>query len=1079
MTSTIDRREFLIGSGAVAGLAAASNPLRAKATRVRVADLKVDYLESPLGLENLRPQLSWRLESPERNVRQSAYRIWVASAQSMLARGQGDLWDSGKVSSPRSFGVVYEGQALQSRQQCWWRVQVWDQAGVASEPSVIGGWEMGLLSPGDWEAQWLAVDDAIAKADRETRLEWIWGASTADAAPRKFRYHIQLPAPTKGGVLFTFGRMFEYVTGVWMDGTPLGGEIPVKNLRSERIAFGSLSAGEHCLAIELDQKNPFPEVFVGTKPELGVAVFARCDMEDGRQVRVASGPEWKTSLTRDAGWHQPQYDDKAWSVAVASPVERILIPEPAFHLRREFAVEGDIVAARLYATSLGCYEARLNGKRVGDALLTPEISQYGKRTLYRVYDVKRLLQLGPNVLGLTVGDGWYASHPARYRWGPPPRQVIAQLELTFSDGSRQIVATGPDWSISRSPIVQSELCVGEVYDARLEQAGWDIAGFNDSRWQRAELTPRPSCSLVAHASPPIRAMQKLKPQAITQPAPGSYVFDFGQNFAGWCRLHVRGAAGSRIDLHFAEELQSSGEIDQFVLLGARASDTYILRGDPTGETFEPRFAYHGFRYVRVTGLTTAPSRESLEGIVIHSDLAFTGRLRIDDPLIEKVWRNAVWSQRSNFIGIPTDCPNRAERMGYMGDAGVFWDAAAFNMDVAAFTRRQMDNVRADQYANGAFTLWAPAVEDKPENPTAAAAWSDGSVILPWTSWRRYGDLGIIEQNWEAMNRYLQFILDRNPDSLWKKGHGPDFGDWLAIGNNQFYHPDKSPPTPIELITTAYWAHSADLLAQMADASGRKADAARLRAVRERVREAFISTFVQPDGRVGNGSQTSYILALKYGLVPDQLRSAAAAHLVTEIRGRGVALSTGILGTQYSLDVLADAGYPDVAYSLLLRRADPSWGFMIAHGATTMWEMWDGDLQHLHNEGSHNHEMFGAVCGFLFRRVAGIDALEPGFERIVIRPILDPRVQRGGGDYDSITGRISTDWAHSADGRLTLNVTIPANTTAQIQIPARRNSRIEEGGQDLSRHRDMQVVQRLDHEAVIAVGSGNYRFVVVG
>ncbi|MBI4166538.1 MAG: family 78 glycoside hydrolase catalytic domain [Acidobacteria bacterium] len=1083
MTSKINRREFLIASGAAAGLTAvAPSPLRAKTARVRVVGPKVDYIDRPLGLENLRPCFSWRLESDARNVRQSAYRVLVASSESLLQRGQGDLWDSGKISSRKSFGIAYKGQALQSRQRCWWRVQVWDQAGQPSDPSVVSQWEMGLLSPGDWTAQWLAVDDAVSKADRETPMRWIWGSTTDDKALHKIRYHFRLPAPTKGGVLFTYGRSYENVTGIWVDGIPLGTEIPVQNLAREHIALPRLSAGEHCLAIEVGLKNPAAEVFVSQPPPaFGVAVFARFDVESGQRIRLTSGPEWKTSLTQEPDWYQRQYDDKAWSAVASSSVESMLIPDPAMYLRREFTVGGTVVTARLYATALGCYEARLNGNRIGDALLAPEVSQYGKRALYRVYDVTDMLQTGRNVLGLTVGDGWYASHP-RYGWGLPPRRVIAQLELTLADGSRQAVVTSPDWHISRSPILQSELCVGELYDARLEQSKWDTVGFDDSDWQKAETATRPSCSLVAQVSPPIRATQILKPQAITNPVPGAYVFDFGQNFAGWCRLRVKGAAGTRIDLHFAEELKPSGEIDQFVLLGGKASDTYILRGDPAGETFEPHFTYHGFRYVQVTGLPVTPSKDALDGIVINSDLGVTGHLRIDNSLIERIWRNTVWSQRSNFVGIPTDCPNRAERMGYGGDAGVLWDAAAFNMDVAAFTRRQMDNVRDAQYSSGAFPVVAPiptALELGQEPKGTAPAWGDGGVILPWTSWRQYGDLEVIEQNWEAMNRYLQFIRENNRDYIWRNKRGDDYGDWQAIGNNHFYHPDKPPTTPLDLIGTAYWAYSANMLAEMAEAIGRPEDSSRLHTLYERVRQAFNDAFVKPDGRIGNESQTSYVLALKFGLVSDHLRAAAAERLVSDIRQRGIALSTGIMGTRFILDVLAEAGYNEIIYNLLLRTEHPSWGFMIANGATTMWEMWDGDLQHLHNEGSHNHYALGSICGFLFRRLAGIDAATPGFETIVVRPVLDPRVKKGGGDYDSVMGRVSTDWTQGSDGSFTLEATIPANTTAHIHLPARRDSRIEEGGKEISHRNDMRIVDRLDHEAVIELGSGSYRFIVRG
>jgi alpha-L-rhamnosidase len=1040
-------------------------------TRIRVTGLRVNHLDRPLGMQDVRPHFSWRLESDERGVYQSAYRVLVASDPDRLEAGRADLWDSGKVVSPDCLSIPYRGHALQSRQRCFWAVRVWDDRGQPALPSEISWWELGLLSADDWQAQWIVAEDAIARADRETPLHWMWGEAQADHRPevRQFRLWFDLPQPTRGGLFFAAGRSsFERIVDVCLDGAAIAVSAPGCDLTGENVQLGPLLAGRHLLVVRVHRANPWPEHF-GQLPLAGIALLARFDTLQGQAFRVASAPSWQTS------------SGGSWDAVVTAALTSYLIREPAMQLRRTFSVEKNVATSRLYVSALGCYEARLNSQRVGADLLTPEISQYDKRVLYQTYDVRGLIRRGINALACTVGDGWYASHPGRYAWGPPPRRLLAQLELVYEDGTRDTVVTDPGWRIARSPILQSEICIGEIYDARLEQQCWDTAGFDDASWSSAQPSAPLHARLAAQDSPPIRATQVLRCTAITSPLSGVHVFDFGQNFAGWCRLRVKGERGTRIDLRFAEQVRPDGQVDQFSLNGRKAVDSYFLRGDPAGETFEPRFTYHGFRYVQVTGLPQPPSADTLEGIVIHNDLVISGQLCIDHPLIEKLWRSIVWTQRSNFIAVGTDCCNRAERMGYFLDMGVFWEAATFNMDVAAFTRRQLDNARDRQSEAGALPSLAPApdvyVIYRFADGTATPGWGDGIIAMAWTCWRRYGDRRVLEQNWEAMNRHLTFILERNPSYLWLSGRGPDLGDWLAVDEQHFMRPEIPPTTPLDLFATAHWARSAKLLADIADVLGRSEDARRLRVVHENVRQAFIDAYVSPEGQVGNGSQTSCLLSLEFGLVPDALRKRVVEHLVQDIRERGCALSTGLFGTQYILDALADAGFAELACTLLLRRENPSWGYMIEHGATTIWERWDGSLDRKHLTASHNHPALGSVGSFLFRRLAAIEEAAPGFQRIRVRPLLDSRLQRGGGAYDSAMGRISTSWSYSPGGIFALQVSIPANCVATIHLPMCAQSCIREGTVDIEQRTDVRMVSRSSDEAIVEIGSGHYTFVI--
>ena len=1103
MAGGIGRREFLIAGGVAGASAAASSrslsPHRIKASQIDAVDLKIDYLERPLGLENRCPQFSWRLESDARNVWQEGYRIRVASSKAYLEAGRSDLWDTGFVRSSKTFGIRYRGRELKSRQRCWWAVQVFDTTGGASAPSAPTWWEMGLLEERDWIAQWLAVEDDAAKADRETGLHWIWAGSVNDMASRKFRLSFELPVASSGGELLAITNDWNWwaqISRIWLDGRAVAGHgvwiHPFErstatsrdrsSLSTQHIRVPPLTAGKHLIAVEV---NVMGSGDLGLRlkdlPYVpGLALFARLMLENEEVLRI-SGERTKASLASDEVWYEPEYDDGAWRPAHRAAIEdyQPWPATPAMHLRREFKLEKALSRARLYATALGAYEARINGQRVSDALLTPEVSQYAKRVLYRVFDVTALLQQGSNVLGFTVGDGWYGNFDGRFAWAPPPRRVLGQLELAFADGSQETITTGPGWRIAPSPILVSHIKAGELYDGRREQPGWDSKGFDDANWQEAGLADPPHCRVVAQTSPPIRIIQTFKPERISETRPGVYVVDFRENFTGWCRLWVKGDEGAQITLTFGELLTETGEVDQSNMQDphpALPRDRFILKGDPSGEVLEPHFSYRGFRYVQIEGMKQAPTPDAVEGVFVHTDLPLTGQLRSSSPLIEQIWRNTLQSQRSNFVSIPTDNTMREWR-GWMNDAaGVFWDAASFNMDVCAFTARFMDNVVDDQATDGAFPMVTP--EPKHNNAYYNAngsppGWGDAGIILPWTVWRRYGDLGIIERNWEPMNRHLQFIHDHNPDLIWRYRRSIDFGDWLE--GCGFDSSEKISKTPKDLIGTAYWAYSADLLAQMAEATGRMEDVTRLRRIFERVRHAFNQAFVYPDGTIGTGTQTGYVLALKFNLLPQQLRQQVADRLAAALRSRGVALTTGVLGTQFILDVLADAGYASLAYDVLLRTEHPSWGYMFREGATTIWDTWNGKYQGF--LGSRNQYAFGSVVGFLFRRIAGIDAASPGFERVVIRPVLDPRVKQGGGDYDSVMGRITSNWRQTTDGGFRLELTIPPNVLARVHLPTAPGNMVKEGRRDVSVHRDLRVITRSNTEVIVEAGSGDYSFVV--
>jgi alpha-L-rhamnosidase len=574
--------------------------------------------------------------------------------------------------------------------------------------------------------------------------------------------------------------------------------------------------------------------------------------------------------------------------------------------------------------------------------------------------------------------------------------------------------------------------------------------------------------------PPIERTATVRSRGLWSPAPGVWVFDLGQNIAGWARLAVRGSRGTRVRMRFAEILDTDGRnITQVNLRSAKATDTYVLSGRGA-ESFEPHFTYHGFRYVEVTGYPGTPDRAAVTGIVLRTALVETGALTTSDPELNRLWRNILWTQRANLYGIPTDCPQRDERMGWMGDAQVFWPTASYNMDVAAFGEKWLADVRDGQTAAGCFPNFAPNFLGVLS--CGAPGWADAGVIIPWTLWTYYGDTRVVAEQWDAMERYLAFIRDSNPDFLWMHRKQVQFGDWLPAGSTKSWG-----ETNTDLISTAFWAYDASLMAQMARALGRDSAAAAYERLAAKVRAAFDSAYVRPDGRVGapfvnpdsvrsTYTQTASVLALRFGLVPDSQRAAVGGRLVDDIAAHGGHLTTGFLGSAHVLPALSDAGRDDVAFQLLLQPSFPSWLYEVRHGATTTWERWNGD----HGDpgmNSYSHYAFGAVGEWLYGYLAGIgeEAGSVGFQRIEIRPRWSPSLDSVRAVYRSPRGAIASGWRRRPDGAIVVTVTLPANTAGRVILPAELEPAVAGRGATYQGLRDGR--------AVFAVEAGTYRFTV--
>ena len=753
-------------------------------------------------------------------------------------------------------------------------------------------------------------------------------------------------------------------------------------------------------------------------------------------------------------------------------------------MRRAFRVDDRVRAARLYVTSLGLYEVYLNGQRVGDGLFTPGWTAYRHRLQYQTYDVTSLLRPGANVLGAMLGDGWYRGNLGffgqRNLYG---RRLAlrAQLEIRYESGRTQRVASDTGWKTTAGPVLASDIYDGETYDARRELSGWATAPYDDHQWAAVALLdpPSPPPALVASLSPPVRRVRELRPVDIRRAPSGETLFDLGQNFTGWARLTVRGPAGTTITLRFGEVLDRSGNLYTANLRGARQTDRYTLSGK-SREVYEPHFTFHGFRYVAVAGLPGPPDSATITGIAASSDLPQTGSLVTSDSLLNQLQRNIVWGQRSNFLDVPTDCPQRDERLGWTGDAQVFARTAAFNLDVDGFFAKWLADLAADQDPSGSVPWVIPnPLGGDSTRFAGTAGWSDAAVIIPWTMYVTYGDRGLLERQYSSMRAWIDYARRRaGADLIWRPGW--QFGDWLALHSDDPSYPGAT--TGTDLIATAFLAHSTDLVSRAATVLGRANEAASYRAVFQAMREAFNREFVSRTGRVGENTQTAYALAIAFDLLPDSLVPAAAERLAHDVAAREHHLTTGFLGTPYLLHVLSATGHVELAFELLTQRTYPSWLYPITRGATTMWERWDGIRPDSSFEdpgmNSFNHYAFGAVGDWMYQHIGGIDGdpTGPGYRRSHIAPRPGAGLTSASASLETVYGTLQSAWRLERE-RFVLELTVPANASAEATLWDARLAQVRESGFPLDARDGVRAAHQRGNDVVVEVGSGRYSFTV--
>ncbi|MBS3775510.1 MAG: family 78 glycoside hydrolase catalytic domain [Bacteroidales bacterium] len=882
----------------------------------QIYDLTCEYKTNPLGIDETEPRFSWKISPNLGITEQTAYQIRAAENKKELTSGKQLIWNTEKVQSGRSIHIPYGGPGLRSGQRVYWQVRIWDQEGDATEWSSPAYFEMGLLSPQDWKAEFITPN------------------------------------------------------------------------------------------LEEDTTEPAP-----------------------------------------------------------SP-----------YLRNEFTLNKSVRSARAYVTSLGLYEFHINGEKVGDQVFTPGWTSYNHRLPYQTYDVTSRLQKGTNAIGAILGDGWYRGYLG---WGDQRNvygnklALLVQLEITFKDGTKRTFVTDNSWKASHGPIKMSDIYNGETYDARNELTGWDEPDFQDAAWANTTTYDYPKENLFVSNAPPVRKVKKIEPREIIYTPEGDTVFDMGQNMVGWIRLNIKSREGNTIRLKHAEVLDKEGNLYTENLRSADQCVEYTFKGASPKEQYEPHFTFQGFRYVAVSGLDKKPSKDMLTGMVIHSDMERIGDFECSNDLINQLQHNIQWGQRGNFLEVPTDCPQRDERLGWTGDAQVFAQTGSFNFNTAGFFDKWLKDLELDQKENGAIPHVVPDVL----GGAGAAGWGDAGTIVPWAVYTNYGDQSVLENQYSSMKRWVEFMnRQAGKNHLWQGGS--HFGDWLAFNTTRSDYPGAT--TYKDLIATAYFARSSKLLSKTAEVLGKENDAEKYSLLYEVVKKAFQEEFMTPNSRITSNTQTAYLLGLAFGLLPEEKEAKGVERLLQRINNFGH-LTTGFLGTPLLCPTLSEYGETETAYKLLNRKEYPSWLYPVTMGATTIWERWDGIKPDstFQDPGmnSFNHYAYGAIGEWLYRYVAGIewDEQNPGYKHIIFKPHPGGGLTSAKASHESLYGEIISDWEIN-EKKFNYKVVIPPNTSASIRLPNAEEGKVTVNSGMLEENGGIHNIRQEKDKLVIDAKPGTYRFV---
>ncbi|HEY4280549.1 MAG TPA: family 78 glycoside hydrolase catalytic domain [Conexibacter sp.] len=1019
------------------------------ASSLAATRLTVGAMPDPLGVQQAQPRLGWQLTGGGTDQAQSAYEVRVASSAARLARGDrgADLWDTGRVRSTSTSGIAYAGHALQSRERVYWQVRVWDANGRAGAWSDIATWENGLLDQSDWHASWIGNPSWDAYESPPQPI-------TIDLPPQQSRYVridvTKLGLPLQEGWPDPVSRLQLAEAVVSDSSDPTGADLArgAKATASDpylapgawspsyltdgktsgdTAPYGYTSLEHHGQDVSADPV--WVQLDLGAVKQFDrVTLYPRTDTltADGSIANFPSDFAVETAPAADGPFTAAKAVTEQEPQAAQRPAALPLFAKQ-FSLR-----SAPIASARLYITGLGAYDASINGRTVGDGVLEPGNTDYGDHVVYADDDVARLLRHGSNAIGVRLGTGIYDTQTYNQRYvkfsgrvGPP--KLLAQLEVTYADGSTQTIASDQSWRTTLGPTTFSNWYGGEDFDATREPASWDQPSADLSSWQAASRASPPAdngtpATLTTRSGPSVQPVDTLTPQRVTQPKPGVYVVDFGTNVAGWEQLHIAGPRGTHVTMRPAELLKDDGTIDQGAT-GSPIYDVYTLKGGGA-EAWHPDFVYHGFRYVQLEGLPSAPTRATLSAIVLRAANRSVGSFDSSNDLLDGIHRIIDRAVQSNMYSVLTDCPTR-EKLGWMEQDHLAFDSVARNYDISAYGRDLVQAMADAQLPNGLepdiapeYTVFDGGFRDDPN-------WGDAIVLVPWDLYETYGDRDLLAAYYDNMKRYVDYLGTRATGSLLDYG----LADWGTI----------NAATPAGVTASYGYFQAAQALGQIAAVLGKQDDAAHYAQLAGSIGTAFNATYLDPVGHTyANGSQTSDALALDMGIVPDSQRQAVLDHLVANLKDNGYHLNLGEIGLPALFRVLSNAGRDDVVYEIATQTTQPSYGAMLARGATSLTEFWDGS-------GSQNHFMLGAIDSWFTSGLAGIRQApgSAGYRELDIAPAVVGDLTHVEGSYDTANGDVRSAWQRSGQ-RVTLEVTVPDGSTATVHVPGGATHRVGSG-----------------------------------
>ncbi len=1026
--------------------AALTSAVNAAPVSVPAFDLRVDNVVNPLAAGSA-PTLSWKLRSGDR---QTAYRILVASSPRLLAEHRADVWDSGRVASADSVAVPYRGPAADVGKRNYWTVEVWGARGGSPVRGGTAWWESGPARPADWAgAEWITPDTGGAYAWQDFVLDVDFTIKAA-AASAVFRaagpddfLMWQVNAVEAPGKVLLRPHVKSHGSFALLGETDLSAVITPQTVNAShhlRIEARGSSVVTLIDGTEVDSRT-VDAVRAGTigfrtsvsqgTPEAAAYDNLAVHGLDGTPLfsdDFSAGPDARfPGATVTDGRLEPQGDPLLLAQSPDAPL-----------LRHEFVLDRPIASARAYVYGLGFYELHLNGGKVGDRVLAPGSTPYDQRNLYDSFDVTNQVHIGRNAAGLWLGNG-YGPRFSQYgfRWSGPKQGIVA-LVVTFADGTRRTITTDESWRWSDGPVTANDLYAGESYDARLARDGWDRPGFDDAAWRPVRTAPGPSATLTAATAPPIRVVQTLRAVSVKQPRPGVFVYDFGENFAGWARLRVAGPAGTIVRMRTAEELKADGTLDTTTNRNAASTDSYTLGAAPGAQVYEPRFTYHGFRYLELTGYPGTPDLGSVAGRVVHADVAATGHVETSDPLLNAIWANNRRAVLNNSMSLPTDNPVRDERTPPGMDVQAYHDASMLDFGMDSFY--------------GKYLLDLPPGTALPSDAGNAQLpdMGGGSVDLAWSLYEQYGDLSRLAAAYPKMKAFVDTNAVAYPGFIWPEDRG--FGDWCPPDRSPNANSGQGNPSAGDcfsersIVNTALSYRQAEDVAKAARALGNTADAAHFAGLATAIAAAFTAHFL--DGvTYGDGRQTTSILPLAFGMVsPDKVAGVGAKLVDTILTKNGGHLDTGIFGTRYLPEALAKAGRIDVALTVLRQQTYPGFGYEIGRGATTPWEQWTYES----GMETHDHAMFAGINAAFYTQFAGITPAAPGYASIAIAPRVPAGLGHVAASIDTVRGVVASEWTQTGC-RFDLTVTVPGNTTAMVTLPTGKQIPVASGTSKFTAH----------------------------